>query len=296
MYAGHRSGTRAVVVKLVTRAATALLLAVLCACQPPADTPRQPAAPLPVQAEVAAVAEQAGADVVAAVAPTIAAARTVVDDLVPPPPVVEPTAADAVHPDAVALLVRYEVTSPEWYARRLQGVICPGLQSGPTWGVGYDGGHQTSAAIAADWHEHPDVQRLAEAAGRIGAAECRSWLAYVADVRTPFSAAQKVFAASTLPKYRALAARTFREGWTALHPIAQGVLVVIVYNRGAAMAGERRREMRALRDVCVPAADYACMRREILAMPRLWVGTPEEAGLRNRYVATAALLVRIGSA
>lgn len=251
--------------------------------------------PLPIAPVLAdapgAAAEQVRVEVAAAVAPTIVAAREVVDTIVPPAPV--PAASDEVHPDAVALLIRYEVTSPEWYARRLQGVICPGLQSGPTWGIGYDGGHQTRAEIAADWHEHPDVLRLVEAAGRIGATECRGWLAYVADVRTPFSAAQKVFAASTLPKYRALTARTFRAGWAGLHPLAQGVLVTIIYNRGAGMAGERRREMRALRDTCVPAADYECMRREILAMPRHWVGTEIEVGLRNRYAATAALLNRI---
>jgi len=46
----------------------------------------------------------------------------------------------------------------------------------------------------------------------------------------------------------------------------------------------------------VPAADYECMRRELLAMTRHWAGTEVEAGMRNRYTATAALLNRIGSA
>ncbi len=276
---------------LILIAGTAVVAGCARAPEPPTTAPA-PDVPAIAPAEwSAAIADQARVEVAAVVAPAIVAAREVVDSIVPPPPAT--AAGDEVHPDAVALLIRYEVTSPEWYARRLQGVICPGLQSGPTWGIGYDGGHQTRAEIAADWREHPDVVRLVEAAGRIGASECRAWLAYVADVRTPFSAAQKVFAASTLPKYRALTARTFRAGWEGLHPLAQGVLVTIVYNRGAGMAGERRREMRALRDTCVPAADYECMRREILAMPRHWVGTEVEAGLRNRYAATAALLNRI---
>jgi hypothetical protein len=55
------------------------------------------------------------------------------------------------------------------------------------------------------------------------------------------------------------------------------------------MAGERRREMRAIRDDCVPAADTACIAAQLRAMARLWVGPDIEGGMRRRRHAEAAL-------
>ncbi len=70
---------------------------------------------------------------------------------------------------------------------------------------------------------------------------------------------------------------------------AQGALTATVYNRGAGMAGDRRREMRELRDTCVPAHDLVCMAAQFRSMVRLWHGTAIEAGMRARYEATAQL-------
>lgn len=265
---------------------TASLLAILTACiigcsRPPSPKPNAPSAQAVV--EISAAQTDVAADAV----PTIVDVRDVVDAVAPPPP----AAPCQTHPDAVALIVRYEITSPTYYTARLQSPVWPGESSGVTWGIGYDGGQQTRSRIAADWRAHAQVDRLAATSGIVGP-PARALIPSLADVRTPYVMAADVFGASTLPSYCALAARTFARGWDLLPPLAQGVLTATIYNRGAGMQGERRREMRELRDECVPAGDVACIVRELRSMVRLWVGTPIEVGMRDRYEASATLAMR----
>lgn len=240
----------------------------LCGCD------RDPA--ITVQAAVATV-----------VTPAVVAAREVVAPIVPPPP--EPV-PDLVHSAAVDLIVRFEVVSLAYYAQRLQGVICPPGASGPTWGIGYDGGHQTRDRIASDWVTHPSVSLLEQASGITGQAECRPVVAGpLRGVQTPLPLAQPVFRDSTLPRYHGMAARAFRNGWGRLPPHAQGALVSLVYNRGSQMAGDRRQEMRTIRDICVPASDTACIASQLRAMTRIWAGTDIAAGMARRRNAEADL-------
>jgi GH24 family phage-related lysozyme (muramidase) len=256
--------------------ALALLLA---GCGAQQDLPRAPATETaPVQL---AVAE--------AVMPTVLAIREAVEPIAPALP---PPAADLVHPDAVALIVHFEILSSSYYEKRLQGVICPGGASGPTWGIGFDGGYQTRAVIAQAWAAHPAVERLEAAAGVIGPAPCRASVAQLRDVRTGLPLAEVVFRETTLPQYHALARRTYRNGWERLPWVTQGVLVSLTYNRGVGMTGDSRREMRTIRDVCVPAGDAACVAREVRAMTRIWEGKDIEDGMRKRRYAEAALAER----
>jgi hypothetical protein len=253
----------------------ALALLVLAACAP---------APAPVASGGAAEAEvQAAREAVAeALVPTLVAAREIVQEALPeiePPP---PT----VSPRAVALIVRWEISSPAYYVQRLQRPIWPGAASGVTWGVGYDGGHQTSARIRADWTMHPSADELATTSGIVGT-RAREVLPRYRHILTPLGWAQEVFAGSTLPAYDALAARTFRDGWDGLPPDARGVLTSLVFNRGASMRGDARREMRALRDECVPRGDLPCMAAQIRSMKRLW---PNLRGLQLRREDEARLV------
>lgn len=258
------------------RAALLLLALTGCAAKP------QPSTDVTFEAALAQL------EVAEATVPAIVDVRAAIAEIAPPPP----TDECYVHPDAVALIVRFEVTSPAYYSARLEGVIWPGLQSGATWGVGYDGGHQTRTRIVTDWHEHTHAERLASTAGVIGP-RAKDLLPGLADVRTPYPLAASVFEAATLPTYCRLAERTFKGARELLPERAFGAIVATVFNRGVAMNGDKRREMKTIRDVCVPAGDVACLVREFRSMPRLWVGTPAENGLRNRYFATAELAGRI---
>ncbi len=265
--------------------ACALTLAAACAPSESAtDTPIERAQDA-VADVVMPIVDAAEAEVAGAALPAVVAVRDALASVLP----VEASAA-TVAPAAVDLIVRFEIISPAYYVKRLQQPVWPGGASGVTWGIGYDGGYQTATRITGDWVGHPDASALAVTAGIVGT-RAKSLLPEVRDIVTPLPIAQTVFAQSTLPSYTDLTARAFAKGWDGLTKPAQGSLVATVYNRGASMRGDRRREMRVLRDECVPAGDTACMAAQFRSMCRIWVGTDVERGLCNRYEATAALAV-----
>lgn len=236
---------------------------------------------------VVAMAQEAAAEVVV---PAVITLQEVVQHVAPP-------TASAPHesiisPPAVALIVRWEVGSSSLYARRYEAPIWPGGGSGVTWGIGYDGGHQTRQQIRLDWSAHDAVSRLQATAGITGSA-ARPVVVQLRDVRVSFDLATDVFGAASLPRYHASARRAFgADGFDLLPADAQGALVSLVYNRGASMVGPARTEMRAIRDVCIPGADLSCIAGQIRLMCRLWRGTNLEAGLCGRREEEAGLAER----
>lgn len=182
---------------------------------------------------------------------------------------------------ATRLIVRWEVTSPATYTRSYEGVIWPGGASGPTWGIGYDGGHQTRLVIEQDWKAHPQVLRLV-ATSSITGQEARTRLPEWRGVRTPYSLAEQVFTQASLPQYQRAARRAVGPGYDDLSPGAQAALASLGYNRGWSILGNRRIQMRKIAKVCVPARDEPCIARELRDMCQLWAGTPNGAGLCAR--------------
>lgn len=199
----------------------------------------------------------------------------------------------AIAPEAVDLIIRWEVTSRARYDRALSRPIYPGGASGITWGIGYDGGHQAAPRIRSDWPDHPHAGRLADTAGLTGE-RARDALPKFADIETPWGMAVRVFADRSLPAYRAHAARAFGPPFEAAPPHVQGALVSVVYNRGPSMSGGSRREMREIRDACLPANDAACVAHQIRSMCRLWRGTNLERGLCDRREDEARLVCLSG--
>ena len=251
--------------------------------QVPLTACHQPPAVSEAVADAADTAQQVVAE--AAVAPIIAV-REVVESVAP----IASTVATrcVVSPEGVALIVRFEITSRAYYDSRLQGVTWPGVRSGVTWGVGYDGGYYTREGITRDWARHAQVGRLASTSGVVGA-PAKALIPSLADIRTPYPMAEEVFVASMLPAYCELAKRTFRNGWDGLSQHAKDSLVATVFNRGAGMGGASRVEMMVLRDKCVPAGDTVCMAAQYRSMVRVWKGTAVEDGLTRRYLETAKL-------
>lgn len=211
---------------------------------------------------------------------------------VPPAPshVTPPPEPDLVSPAAVALIVRWEIGSRAQYNRLYQGVICPGGASGPTFGIGYDGGHQRAETILSDWYGHMHARELSWSAGLTGQAKCVAYKNGHAYITTPWDHAYDVFASVSLVEYYRRARRAF-PGMELLPPNAQGALVSLVYNRGTAMHGDTRREMKYIRDVCVPAGDLQCIAHQIRSMVRIWEGSSIEAGMRNRRYDEAKLVL-----
>lgn len=251
--------------------------------------PQAAAAIADSQAQVAAPVRDAQASMASVAVPTLVAAQDLLSSSLPAKPLAAPThQGGTVSPAAVDMIVGFEIVSPAYYAKRLQRPVWPGGESGVTWGIGYDGGYQTSTRILEDWAAHPERLLLSRAAGITGA-RAKPLAAQLHGVVTPLPLAEDVFANVTLPRYARLAMRTFDDGWTCLEADPQGSLVATVYNRGTSMRGRSRAEMRELRDDCVPRCDAPCMAAAYRAMKRVWKGTSLEVGLGRRYEATARL-------
>jgi len=233
-----------------------------------------------VQAATEAVAgtiEQAD-DVADVAAPQVNDAVLAVREAVDSIPSVEvaevQTERNTADPDAVALVVRWEVGSPKQYTAKYQGVICPGGASGPTIGIGDDLGHQTATEIRKRWGWHPAVDRMVSGSGVTGDAACKAWKAAHRDIRVSYDDAIRVFTQHTWPSYLRMAERAYRKGWAGLSLRHQGGLGSNGYNRGFSMVGSRNTEKRHTRDVCVPANDADCTAADLIASCRIWDNQP----------------------
>lgn len=248
----------------LARVALLLPLAGLTACTPPEVT--APAAEEPAVVSIPALAE------------AVVEVREAVQDVAPAQPAPEP-GNTAFTDCAVPLIVRWEVGSPAAYARKWSGVYYPGGESGPTWGIGYDGGHQTSRDIRDTWVAHPDVGRLATTSGVTGSV-ARARIAEWRGIVVPYSLAIHVFGDVSLPSYTTQARRAFGPAFETAPVEVRCALASLVYNRGGQTTGPRRAEIRTIRDECLPGPDpKTCTSNQLLAMRRLWPDTP---GLQNR--------------
>lgn len=215
-----------------------------------------------------------------------AAVREAIDSLPITPK--EVVCVDLLSPAAFNLIVQYETAGRATYERRYLRPIWPGASSGATIGVGYDLGHASKQVILADWIQHPQQQELPRGSGFTGQA-ARAVTAQMQHVTTAWPLAQDVFRCTSVVNYWRMTERAFGKPFASAHPNAQGALVSLVYNRGSSMTGDRRREMRAIRDDCLPAQDYSCVAANLRAMTRIWTGTDIEKGMRARRYAEATL-------
>src|ERR1043166_212294 len=125
----------------------------------------------------------------------------------------------------------------------------PGGGSGITIGIGYDLGFVTTEQFEEDWGEHltdDQIERLKTVIGlKGGSAQMRA--PQFTDITIKREDAEAVFKERTLPLHSQRTEEAF-PGVDELPPDAQGALVSLVFNRGPGMDGDRRREMRAVRD------------------------------------------------
>jgi len=195
---------------------------------------------------------------------------------------------------SMKLILDFEVGGGEQYYNKqgLKHPIWPGAASGVTIGVGYDVGYNSTATIRSDWGAQLDdatVTRLCSVAGKTGQT-AKAALPSVKDIVVPWPAALAVYEAVTIPKFVAQT-RTAFPGYDNLDPNCQGALVSLVFNRGGSMKGDRRVEMRAIRDL-VPQKDYAGIAQQLRNMKRLWKGTDIEKGMNRRRDAEADLVLK----
>lgn len=180
--------------------------------------------------------------------------------------------------EGVELIARHEACPPRPY--------WPGGLSGITLGYGYDLAHHSLGDLEQDWIAPGRVRGNQFAIGSLRSCVGMSGAAAAAredSVRTlavDREGAMEVFTTRSLPKYEALTVQAF-PGAEELPASAYAALVSLVYNRGTAMDGDRRREMREIR-AAVPMKDLQRIADEIRAMKRLWVGKGLDGLLRRR--------------
>ncbi|MDD2853617.1 MAG: hypothetical protein PHY09_17165, partial [Desulfuromonadaceae bacterium] len=131
----------------------------------------------------------------------------------------------------------------------------PGGGSGITIGIGYDLGYVTVDQFESDWEPYLSVDALA----RLKTAICKTAIAaknrapQFTDIKIKPKDAESVFFNRTLPLH-ALRTEQALPGVVELPGDAQGALLSLVFNRGTSMVGDRRLELRAIRDA-VPQED-----------------------------------------
>lgn len=184
---------------------------------------------------------------------------------------------------ALKLILDHEVGGGEsYYNKALKRPCYPGGASGVTIGVGYDLGYNTLTQFTSDWLDNidsDDFNRLKNHLGKKSSA-AKSAIPSVRDIEVPWSAALEVFKQSTLPRFINETLKAF-PGADKLHPDAFGALVSIVFNRGASISGDSRREMLNIRNL-ISSKNYKQIAREIRSMKRLWVGKGLDGLLRRR--------------
>ena len=167
-------------------------------------------------------------------------------------------------------LISFEISSPWFYHRNLKNPVWPGGKSGVTIGIGYDLGYHRASQIEQDWIGQlpdSDVERLVAVAG-IRGDDAKRALRRLRNVVIPYGNAQQVFYQSSLPKFARDTRRTY-PGVERLPADAQAMLLSLVYNRGTALSGWRRREMKAIKRH-VKAKRLDRIADELRDMKRLW--------------------------
>lgn len=191
--------------------------------------------------------------------------------------------------EAFDLIVAEEVTSKEVYERKYRRPTWPGVQSGPTVGIGYDLGMTPAAMIRDDWTglvSHAALVAMMSCSGATGEAGKLKTRAVRDRIEVPWETALTVHRNSVLPRWEATVESALpNTGKLTDHCF--GALVSLTFNRGPSFnkRGERYNEMRAIKHHMI-AQNFAAIPGEIRAMKRLWPGV---TGLLRRRDNEAAL-------
>jgi len=174
----------------------------------------------------------------------------------------------------------------------------PGGESGISLGYGCDiGADPKSLEYWRGILSDEQINRLAVAKGKTGNAAAAIARQF-SDIRVSRDDALRVFMSHTLPIEIALTRKTY-PGIDLLPPTVLGAMTSIVYNRGADLSGDRRSEMREIKDVITQFANTPPERRDVKAtlnkiagliqnMKRLWGN--DQRGLLIRRDAEAKLV------
>jgi len=194
------------------------------------------------------------------------------------------------------LILEFEVGGGEnYYNKFLKNPAWPEGQSGVTIGVGYDLGYVNKTEFSEDWKDLPKetFDRLYKVVG-IKGYNAKNLIRGLKDITIPWELALKVFNNKTVTKFYNLTRETF-PNFDNLPEDAKGGLVSLAFNRGAALEGDRRREMKLIRDGMKLVSNYdqkalTFIANQIRNMKRIWIGGSIEKGMSRRRDAEAKLI------
>jgi hypothetical protein len=194
------------------------------------------------------------------------------------------------------LILEFEVGGGEsYYNKFLKNPTWPEGQSGVTIGVGYDLGYVNKAEFSEDWKDLPKetFDRLYKVVG-IKGYNAKNLIRGLKGITIPWDLALKVFNNKTVTKFWNLTKETF-PNFDNLPEDAKGGLVSLVFNRGNALEGDRRREMKLIRDGMKLVFNYdqkalTFIANQIRNMKRIWIGGSIEKGMSRRRDAEAKLI------
>ena len=193
-------------------------------------------------------------------------------------------------PEGRQLLLDFEVGGGEPYYRKfLRFPTWPGESSGVTIGIGFDLGFNSPDQFREAWSAilaDDNSAILARALG-IKGQPARQLLAAdheMRDIEIPWEKALDVFERITVPRFFLATLRIYPQLLNLPDP-ARDALVSLVFNRGPALAGDRRAEMVGIQNALRDGRFYD-VPDLLRSMKRLW---PNTLGLQRRREAEAAL-------
>lgn len=197
---------------------------------------------------------------------------------------------------SLKLIFDFEVGGGEnYYNKFLKNPTWPGEQSGVTIGVGYDVGYVNKTEFTNDWKDLPKetFDRLYRVVGVKGY-QAKELARRLKDITIPWELSVRVFMNKTVKKFHDLSRATF-PNFDKLPEDAKGGLVSLVFNRGAALEGDRRREMKAIRDIMARTENFdqktlSLIADQIRKMKRIWIGGSIEKGMSRRRDAEAKII------
>lgn len=265
-------------------------LLILAGCQPPAPPPETKTVTTPVTEDVTFDVTKLPQVKTFPLPEPEPAKMAPLPEPVSVPPSQPSGPGPQIDPRAVAFIVREEVISEAYYRKRLLRPVCPACRttpSGPTIGIGSDLGHLTREGVDEFWADHPQKDRLYAGVGVTGLAAIPV-TASLQDVLTPYPLAYGIFSEKQLITFWTACRRAFGAyAWDRARSSATGSLVATCYNRGTAMTGGRRSELREIRDTFLPEQDYSGAAGAFRRSKRLFTKTP---GLLRRYDKTAEMM------
>lgn len=182
------------------------------------------------------------------------------------------------------LVLKHEVGGGQrYYDKFLSRPTVPGFDSGVTIGVGFDLGYVTEYEFDQAWGGLEGASLLRTCVG-LKADAARKMIRAVGGIVIPYSRALTVFLDHTCPTHWVRTLRVFPQT-VDLQEDCASALFSLVFNRGTSLTGERRSEMRGIKDALATGHRDA-VPGLIRSMKRLW---PASSGLVRRRDDEAAL-------